>query len=142
MDATVRRVYACRAEGIMRTHVLIVAWLNIIYNAIGLCAALLLGLFMLGIGGAIAASDHQALPVLGIFGSVGVLIFGLIAVTSIPGVIAGVGLLGGANWARILAIILAILELMTFPLGTLLGIYSLIVLLHPETALMFERRAY
>jgi hypothetical protein len=31
---------------------------------------------------------------------------------------------------------------MTFPLGTLLGIYSLIVLLHPETALMFERRAY
>jgi hypothetical protein len=97
MDATVRRVYACRAEGIMRTHVLIVAWLNIIYNAIGLCAALLLGLFMLGIGGAIAASDHQALPVLGIFGSVGVLIFGLIAVTSIPGVIAGVGLLGGAN---------------------------------------------
>lgn len=126
----------------MRTHVMVVAWLSIVYNGIGLIVACLIGLFMLGIGGAIAGSDHQALPMLGIFGSLGFLLFWLIAVTAIPGIIGGLGLLGRANWARILVIVLAVLDLCTFPVGTALGVYTLIVMFHPETALMFERRAY
>jgi hypothetical protein len=126
----------------MRTHLTVVAWLNIIYNGIGLCVAALVGLFMLGLGGAIAASDHQALPVLGIFGSIGIFIFGLLAITCVPGVIAGIGLLGRANWARVLAIVLAIIDLLTFPIGTAVGVYTLVVLFHPDTALMFERRAW
>lgn len=126
----------------MRTHILVVAWLNIVYNAIALCFALIIGLFMLGIGSAVAASDHQALPVLGIFGSIGMLIFGILAVTSIPGIVAGIGLLRGANWARILSIVLAVINLASFPVGTALGVYTIVVLLHPETSLMFDRRAY
>ena len=54
----------------------------------------------------------------------------------VPGVIvdvvAGYGLLNYKSWAHILAIILAILNLCLFPIGTALGIYALWVLLQHD----------
>jgi hypothetical protein len=49
--------------------------------------------------------------------------------TGILGIMAGFGLLGGARFAKTLAIVAAFLSLSSIPLGTTLGIYSLIVLL-------------
>jgi hypothetical protein len=45
------------------------------------------------------------------------------------GVAAGVGLLQRAPWARILALIVGFLSLISFPFGTALGIYTIWVLL-------------
>ena len=57
--------------------------------------------------------------------------------TSVPEVIAGIGLLKRRSWARILAIILAIPDLIQIPIGTAIGIYALWVLLNSETAQLF-----
>jgi hypothetical protein len=52
--------------------------------------------------------------------------------------IGGYGLLKYWNWARILVIVIAILNLFNFPFGTALGVYSLWVLFKPEVVRLFE----
>jgi hypothetical protein len=51
----------------------------------------------------------------------------------IPSLIAGIALLKQKGWARTLAIILAVLALSSFPIGTAAGIYTLWVLTQKET---------
>ena len=53
----------------------------------------------------------------------------LVLIRGIVGVAAGVGLLQRAPWARILALIMGFLSLLSFPFGTALGIYTIWVLL-------------
>jgi hypothetical protein len=65
-----------------------------------------------------------------------------VALLSIPGLIAGYGLLKFRPWARMLTIVLAVFELFRFPLGTILGIYSLWVLLSSEGAAQFQPSSY
>ena len=52
----------------------------------------------------------------------------------LPGIIAGCGLYWKKNWGRILAFVVGIVILLEFPFGTALGIYTLWVLMKPETA--------
>jgi hypothetical protein len=54
-------------------------------------------------------------------------------VVGIPNLIAGIALLKHKGWARVLAVVLAILALTSFPLGTAAGIYTLWVLTQRET---------
>jgi hypothetical protein len=42
------------------------------------------------------------------------------------------------SWARILVIILAILNLILFPIGTVIGIYTLWAMFNDETKALFE----
>jgi hypothetical protein len=51
---------------------------------------------------------------------------------AIPGLVAGYGLLTWKSWGRILAIVVGILSLINFPLGTAVGIYTLWVLFQEE----------
>jgi len=110
-------------------HISILGWLYILGNIIYLFIGGL-GLFLLaGIG--VATNDPQAFQILSIVGGVGAAFFTLLA---IPGLIAGVGLLKRQSWARILALVLAILGLVNFPIGTAVGIYALWVLLQTEVS--------
>ncbi len=60
------------------------------------------------------------------------LIFGpLYLLVGLPGIIGGWGLLLKKSWARILVLIVGIINLLHFPLGTALGIYTIWVLLQP-----------
>ncbi|MFH1787475.1 MAG: hypothetical protein ABH811_01660 [archaeon] len=52
--------------------------------------------------------------------------------------IGGIGLLKNKNWARILLIIVAALNLPVFPIGTGLGIWFLIVLLDEDVKKSFN----
>ncbi len=54
---------------------------------------------------------------------------GYLLIKAIVGIIAGFGLLQHAEWGRILAIILAFLDILHVPLGTALGIYTIWALL-------------
>jgi zinc-ribbon domain len=56
-------------------------------------------------------------------------------------VLAGWGLLERASWARPLAIVLSFLALLSIPVGTALGIYSLWVLLPEESAREYDQLA-
>jgi hypothetical protein len=61
-------------------------------------------------------------------------VVGLVFIASgIAGIIAGWGLLDRQPWARMLALILGCLNLIDMPFGTLLGIYTLWVLLPAES---------
>ncbi len=55
------------------------------------------------------------------------------------GIAAGLGLFERKQWARILALVVSILALIQFPVGTALGIYSLWVLLPLESREQYQR---
>ena len=53
-------------------------------------------------------------------------IFGIVMlVVSIPGIIAGAGMLREKGWAKTLSLIMGILFLLCFPIGTIIGIYAI-----------------
>jgi hypothetical protein len=54
-------------------------------------------------------------------------------------VVAGWGLLEHAQWGRIVAIIAAILSLIRFPLGTALGIWTLVMLLGYRNSTLYRQ---
>src|ERR1700682_5531001 len=116
----------------MQQHVKILGWLFIIYSAlIDLIGFIVLLIF----GGAGALSgDREAMF---ITSAVGIGIAAFIVLLSIPGIIAGIGLLKYRSWARIVALVLGALHLFSFPLGTALGIYTFWVLLNEQTKPLF-----
>jgi hypothetical protein len=117
----------------MQQHVRILGWLFIIYSALFDLIALIV-LVILGGAGAVSG-DRQAIF---ITGAVGVGIATVLLILSIPGIIAGIGLLKLQQWARILAMVLGALHLLSFPFGTALGIYTFWVLLNAQTTPLFE----
>jgi len=60
---------------------------------------------------------------------------------SVLQLLAAWGLLERAPWARLLILVLAILSLLRFPLGTVLGIYTLWVLLPAHSGAEYARLA-
>jgi hypothetical protein len=72
-----------------------------------------------------------------ILGGIGLLVFVLMLALSIPGIVAGWGLLKFRSWARILTVVLSALHLFHVPFGTALGIYGLWVLLSNEGQKLF-----
>ena len=113
-------------------HVTILGWLYIVYHALGLVIGGFVFVLLAGIG--VVSGDMEALGVLGL---VGLFVALLMAALSLPGLLAGYGLLKRANWGRILAIIIGILNLPSFPLGTALGVYALYVLFQTEAEAYF-----
>ncbi len=58
-----------------------------------------------------------------------IMIGGLVIGLSIPALVAGIGVLARKSWARILGIIVSVFALISFPIGTLIGIYAIFVLM-------------
>jgi uncharacterized membrane protein (DUF2068 family) len=81
--------------------------------------------------------DNAPFFVHGILRTVG----GVFIVTGVLGLIAGWGLLERQSWARILAIVLAFLSVIHFPLGTAIGAYTLWVLLPAASEQEYQRIA-
>lgn len=124
----------------MTTHVKVVGFLYIALSTIGILLALFLALVFgtaSGIVGATADAEGKAiaLPIIGLTGTMLVI---FLLVTSLPGLIAGIGLLKGLPWARILSIVVAIINLIHIPIGTIVGIYALYVLFNKETEAIFS----
>jgi hypothetical protein len=116
----------------MKDHIKIIAWLYIVMGVLGILAALVA--FAVIVGGGLISGDQTAIRITTI---VALVIGGFVVLISVPGILAGIGLLSFKPWARILAIILALLDLPGFPVGTVLGIYSLWVLLDSESSQLF-----
>ena len=116
----------------LNTHVTLVAWLNILSNGFLLTMACFVFFLLSGIG--VVSGDPVALRVLSIVGIVsGCFMF----ILAIPGIVAGTGLLMRKQWGRILAIIVSIFSLLNIPIGTLIGGYTLVVLLQDSATAYF-----
>lgn len=116
----------------MAQHVRILAWLHGIFGAILACLGIVLALIVGGSG--IISGDRTAMFVTG---TVGTALMAFCFLIAIPSFLAMWGLLHFRPWARILAIILAVLHIFSFPFGTALAIYTLWVLLSSETQPLF-----
>jgi len=124
----------------MEQHVKILGILHIVFGAMGILLAFGLLLLFGGIAGLIGSTDyssdaHISIPILG---GIGLLVFVVLLALSLPGVIAGVGLLQFRPWARVLTIVLSVLDLIHVPFGTALGVYGLWVLLSEGSERMFR----
>jgi len=60
------------------------------------------------------------------------------SILGLPGVIVGICLWKFQNWARYCALILAFLNLLNVPVGTILAIYTGWALLQEDANLLFE----
>lgn len=111
----------------MRTHIKVVAIINILIGGVGVLSAL-----ALLIGGTFGSlmSGHLVGALVGT--AVNAIIAVLIAAMSAVGLVAGFGLLSGAQWARYTIIVLSVLRLFQFPWMTLFAGYSLWVLLSSD----------
>jgi hypothetical protein len=116
----------------MDTHTKVLGWLYIVLGVLGMLAAGAVIVILVGSG--LLSGDRTAISVLFV---VAAFVGGFLTLVSLPGIIAGFGLLAYRPWARILALVLGILNLPGFPLGTVLGVYTLYVLLDDETTQKF-----
>jgi hypothetical protein len=63
---------------------------------------------------------------------------GVLLVLSIPFIAAGLGVRRRSAWARVGAMVLGALSLLSFPIGTALGGYALWALTRPDAAASFS----
>ena len=117
----------------MEKHINIVAALNIGISIIGILAGISVFGILYFVGN--ISDDQQAQIILAIISKV---LMGFMILLSIPGLIAGIGLLKRKEWARILTLIVSVISLLNFPLGTAIGVYSIWALVHPEVINNFK----
>jgi hypothetical protein len=125
----------------MTDHVKILGILLVVYGMFGILAGIIVMVIFGGLAGLVSVADRSgdALIAVPILGGIGAFVFILLLVLSLPGIVAGFGLLQLQPWARMLTIVLSALELMSVPIGTALGIYGLWVLLSPGGEQLFRR---
>ena len=118
----------------MEKHINIVAALQIGLSIFNLLVAFLIFTVLKLVGGFV--DDANATTILSIIADVLAVVF---IVISVPGILAGMGLYKRKEWARILTLILSIIEIFSFPFGTAIGIYSIWALIQPETIAAFGK---
>jgi hypothetical protein len=117
----------------MDTHITAVGALSIGLSVLGILVGAFVFVLLASIG--FVAHDEDATSVLAIIGfAVGVFLF----ILSIPGIIGGIGLLKRKEWARILVLVTSALHLLNFPIGTVIGAYSIWVLVQQDTIRIFN----
>jgi hypothetical protein len=84
--------------------------------------------------GALLSRVPDPFTLMSIFHVMYIAMIALSIVCGILGLVAGLALLGGQRSGRTLALIAGFLSLSNIPLGTTLGIYTLVVLLPPAGA--------
>jgi hypothetical protein len=127
----------------MGTHFKILGWLYLVFGALGAVAGVVVFTVLSSLGFGLAHLNVEGLP----YGfphlasGLGLLIAIVLMVLSVPGIIAGYGLLNFRSWARLLTIVLSVLNLIHPPFGTLLGVYGLWVLLSSKGEEYFRNKS-
>ncbi len=120
----------------LHMHVQILGWLRIAGAALMLVIGALLLIFLAGLGVFSSAAAEDATPFF-VLTLVAFFVGGLMVVLALPGLLAGIGLLRRKEWGRILALIVGVFDLLNFPIGTLIAVYSFFVLLQSSATPYF-----
>ena len=118
----------------MKQHVSFVGALHIGFGLLGLAGAMAL-FFGFQFLFELVEQEPVAQKVLSYVGNATALI--LVFFSSL-GIIGGAGLFSFRPWARILVMIVSAMNCINVPVGTAKGIYSIWVLMQPETIELFE----
>ena len=122
----------------MVTHVKVIAVLFLVFGALGLIGAFFSGLIFGWLVGLVGLSgEPDAATGAAALGFIGTFLTVLFVVLSLPQIVCGIFLLKFRPWARVLAIVLAILSLIHIPFGTIFGVYALVILFHKDTEVLF-----
>jgi hypothetical protein len=117
----------------MEGHIKAVGALCIALSVIAILVGGFIFVLLAGIGFAVQDGDASA-----VLSTIGFVIGAFLTIVSIPGIIGGIGLLNRREWARILVIVISALHLINIPIGTIIGGYSIWVLVQPETVRLFN----
>jgi hypothetical protein len=121
-------------ESKMKKHVTAVGAIQIGFGILGFIGALVVFLALNFAKGMVGNEDVPTV-VLG-FLSIGLpLLIGFFATLNLVG---GIGLLSYKNWARILVMIVAAMGCLMIPIGTLIGVYSIWVLMQDDSIKLFK----
>jgi hypothetical protein len=122
----------------MDTHVKVLGAIQVAFGAMGVMLALLMIFVFGGAAGIVGASgDPEAAIAVPIIGLTGTALVIFLLMTSLPGVIVGIGLLRLRPWSRIAGIVISIIGLIMIPFGTVVGVYGLWVLFSKDTERLF-----
>lgn len=116
-------------------HRSILAWCFIAAGAFLLLMSLIAMIII--VSGGWFAGDPEGRRVLAIISAS---IAAFVVIFAVPALITGVGLLKRKYWAKVLALIIGLLHVASFPLGTALFIYTLWFWLQPNSEALFHRR--
>lgn len=116
----------------MEKHINIVAAFQIGLSIFNLLVAFLIFTVLKLVGGFV--DDANGATILSLIADILAVVFIII---SVPGILAGMGLYKRKEWARVLTLILSVIEIFSFPFGTAIGIYSIWALIQPETIAEF-----
>jgi hypothetical protein len=130
----------------MEKHVTLVGILNIVYRSMAIIGAIVLFCLAYGFGFLMKFISHfdrcdvQEVPpeVFGLVQIVLTIIGILILIFAVTGIIGAIGVLKRKEWGRITLLIVSFFSLLSVPLGTILGVYSIWVLLNDETIKIFN----
>lgn len=104
----------------MRKHVRILGWLQIILGILDLIIGLAAFGFLSGVG--LLSGDVAAFGIMSVIGGVAGTVMLIMA---LPNLICGIGLLlNWGGWVIILAVILGLFNLLKFPWGTAIALYT------------------
>jgi len=118
----------------MEKHVHIIGVLWIICGALGILFAG--GMFLVFVGISFLPDLGDIAPtILRLIACAAAFLF---IVLALPQLVAGIGLLKKKEWGRVLTLVVSFFNLMNFPLGTALSVYSFVVLLKEETVRLFQ----
>jgi len=130
----------------VRDHIKILGILNIIMGGLTALVGIVVLLIFGGAAGFIVAGIHAATGIDPEHGAlaapiammIGLCIAGFLLLLSAPAIIGGWGLIKGKSWSRVLMIVISALHLLSFPIGTALGVYGLWVLLNEQSRRLLE----
>jgi len=122
----------------LTTHIKVLGAAFIVLGVLSAGLAMFSSIAMTALAGYVASSDDSAAPAgAAILGFAGIAVTAALLAYAIPAILCGIGLLRFKRWARILGIVLAVVSLIRIPLGTLFGVYALIVLFNRKTEALF-----
>jgi len=119
----------------MQSHVKALGVLWIIYGAIGMLFIFFLFATLFGVSYIPDLGDETTVILRTV--AIGFCIF--LSILTLPELIAGFGLLNYREWGRILALAVAFFNLIAFPFGTALSVYTLVILFNAETIQLFRK---
>jgi hypothetical protein len=116
----------------MKRHVTILGLIYIVFGGINLLLAIAIIIVFTQLRLIIPEPGVASITVI-----ISTLVVCATIVVSLPGIIGGIGLLKHQSWARVLVLILGIINLFNFPIGSALGIYTIWALERDETIRLF-----